>query len=101
MQRIDEQHMAQPSLVILDITAADEATALAAMTELDRLWATSGIGPVRRVPGELGVKARLYAHVRRCPTAPPGGDDPGPYAALLGAYWLEQGPDAPDIHHQA
>lgn len=98
MERIDEQHMVQPGLVILDITAADEATALAAMTELDRLWATSGIGAVRRVPGELGVRARLYAHLPRCPAAPPRGDAPMPYAALFGAYWLEPDRDDPDIH---
>ncbi|MDQ1051582.1 DUF6207 family protein [Streptomyces sp. V4I2] len=97
MEPIDEQHMVQPGLVILDITAADEATALAAVAELDRLWATSGIGVVRRVPGGLGVKARLYAHLRRCPAAPPRGDDAVPYAALLGAYWLEQGREDPDV----
>ncbi|MGW0615743.1 hypothetical protein [Streptomyces sp. NPDC002788] len=66
------------------------------MTELDRLWTTSGITAVRRVPGELRVKARLYAHLRPCTAASPHGDAPVPYAALLGAYWLEQGRDDPD-----
>ncbi|MFE9446516.1 DUF6207 family protein [Streptomyces sp. NPDC006602] len=101
MERIDEQRMAQPGLVILDITAADEATARAAMTELDRLWATSGIAVVRRVPGEPGVKARLYAHLRRRPAAPPRGDDTVPYAALLGAYWLEPDREEPGGRHHA
>jgi hypothetical protein len=65
MGRIDEQHLSEPGLMVLDITAADEATALAAMNELDRWWATSGVGRVRRVPGEPGVKARLYADLRQ------------------------------------
>ncbi|MGP3951227.1 DUF6207 family protein [Streptomyces sp. 7N604] len=65
MDGIHEQHLSEPGLMVLDITAADEATALAAMTELDRWWATSGVGPVRRVPGEAGVRARVYADLRR------------------------------------
>ncbi|MEU6213445.1 DUF6207 family protein [Streptomyces sp. NPDC047023] len=28
-------------------------------------WATSGVGPVRRDPGEPGVRARIYADVLR------------------------------------
>ncbi|MFJ7497813.1 DUF6207 family protein [Streptomyces sp. NPDC097727] len=46
-------------------TPADEATAHAVMTALEQQWATSGIGPVRKVPGEPGVKARMYADTRR------------------------------------
>ncbi|MGP3953868.1 DUF6207 family protein [Streptomyces sp. 7N604] len=38
MDRIHEQHLCEPGLMVLDITAADEATALAAMAELDRRW---------------------------------------------------------------
>ncbi|WP_323188302.1 DUF6207 family protein [Streptomyces sp. NBC_00249] len=34
-------------------------------------WATSGVGPVRRDPGEPGVRARIYADVLR-----PGRDGP-------------------------
>ncbi|MFC9626283.1 DUF6207 family protein [Streptomyces sp. NPDC056930] len=37
------------------------------MTALEQQWATSGIGPVRKVPGEPGVKARRYADTRRHP----------------------------------
>jgi hypothetical protein len=61
--------VSEPGLLILDITAADETTARAAAAELDRQWATSGITAVRRVPGEPGVTARLYADLRRQPPA--------------------------------
>ncbi|WP_373684848.1 DUF6207 family protein [Streptomyces lunaelactis] len=35
-----------------DITAADEPNALAAMTEPDRVWASSGTHRLLRVPGQ-------------------------------------------------
>lgn len=65
MDRIDEQHVSEPGLVVVDITSHDEATALAVMSELEKWWATSGIGTVRRVPAEPGVNARVYADIRR------------------------------------
>lgn len=57
--------MSEPGLVVVDIAALDEETAGAVMSRLDDLWATSGIGRVRRVAGEPGVRARLYADIRR------------------------------------
>ncbi|WP_421110332.1 DUF6207 family protein [Streptomyces sp. NEAU-S77] len=71
MDRIDDVHVSEPGLVVLDITARDEETAAAVMSRLDELWATSGVGLVRRVASEPGVPARLYADIRR-----PG--SPGP-----------------------
>ncbi|MEE1797585.1 DUF6207 family protein [Streptomyces sp. JV176] len=61
------QHVSAPGLLVIDITAADEATAHTAMTTLDRLWATSGPSPVHRAPGQAGVKAHLYVDLRRRP----------------------------------
>ncbi|MFF8919021.1 DUF6207 family protein [Streptomyces sp. NPDC015032] len=63
--QIDVQHIAGPGLVVLDIAAADEGTLRAVMEGLQRQWATSGVTPVRRLPGEPGVRARVYADVRR------------------------------------
>lgn len=63
--RIDEQRLGEPGLLVLDITAADEATAQAAMRDLDALWMTFAVARVRRVPGEVGVRARVYAALPR------------------------------------
>ncbi|MEU9376487.1 DUF6207 family protein [Streptomyces sp. NPDC048255] len=71
MKSIDEQHIAEPGLVVLDITGRDEDTVRAVMASLEGRWATSGVVPVRRDPGELGVRARIYADILR-----PGRDGP-------------------------
>ncbi|MFE5098162.1 DUF6207 family protein [Streptomyces sp. NPDC056638] len=65
MERINAQHVSEPGLVVLDITAADEATAQAVTADLEQWWATSGTMPVQREPGTPGVKARVYAGIRR------------------------------------
>lgn len=33
------------------------------MDGLQQLWATSGITPTRREPGQPGVRARVHAHI--------------------------------------
>ncbi|MEV6358166.1 DUF6207 family protein [Streptomyces hydrogenans] len=47
------------------MTAADENTLQAAAEHLNRHWTTSGTPKARRIPGEPGVTARLYADLRR------------------------------------
>jgi hypothetical protein len=63
--RIDEQHITEPGLVVLDVTTADEDTIRAVMDDLQQRWATSGITPVWRAPGAAGVRAQVYADIRR------------------------------------
>ncbi|MGP3691132.1 DUF6207 family protein [Streptomyces sp. IBSNAI002] len=65
MKSIGEQHIAEPGLVVLDITGGDEDTVRAVMAALEERWATSGVGSVRRDSGEPAVRARVYANVLR------------------------------------
>lgn len=43
---VDEQHIAEPGLGVVDITAAAEDTVATVMEGLQQQWATSGITPV-------------------------------------------------------
>ncbi|MFE5793351.1 DUF6207 family protein [Streptomyces sp. NPDC056503] len=62
--QIDEQHIAEPVLVVLDVTATDGETAHARLDGLQQQWATSGVTSVWHVPGQEGVRARVYADIR-------------------------------------
>ncbi|MGW5002567.1 DUF6207 family protein [Streptomyces hydrogenans] len=62
---MDAIHLTEPGLVVVDITAADEETLQAAAEHHNRHWSTSGGPKTRRIPGEPGVTARLYADLRR------------------------------------
>ncbi|MEE1735501.1 DUF6207 family protein [Streptomyces sp. BE147] len=75
MHPIHEQHLSEPGLVVLDITAPDETTLNTVMTALQERWATSGISAGRRTPGRAGIRARVYADTRRPGTHRPS--DPG------------------------
>ncbi|MEV7897086.1 DUF6207 family protein [Streptomyces cyaneofuscatus] len=61
---IDPRHLSETGLVVLDIIAGDETTAHALMDRLQQLWATSGITPARREPGQPGVRAQIHAHIK-------------------------------------
>ncbi|MGW0317024.1 DUF6207 family protein [Streptomyces flavidovirens] len=68
---IDEQHITEPGLVVLDITAADEDTVAAVMQGLQQQWATSGITPVWHVPAESGrTRASTPRPLARTATVP-------------------------------
>ncbi|MEU6016957.1 DUF6207 family protein [Streptomyces sp. NPDC047515] len=71
MTSIDAVHVSEPGLVVVEVVAGNETTALAAVAELGERWATSGPSVPWRVPGEPGVRVRTYANVRA--PAPYGG----------------------------
>ncbi|QIY59425.1 hypothetical protein HEP86_39515 [Streptomyces sp. RPA4-5] len=65
--KISEEHLSEPGLVVIDVTAADEATATEAAAALGGLWLSSGPSAPWRTPGEAGVTIRAYADLRRAP----------------------------------
>ncbi|MFF5044685.1 DUF6207 family protein [Streptomyces nigra] len=60
MEPIKEVHVAEPGLVVLDVAAADAATALALQDALAAQWATATADSVTHEPGEPGVRLRCY-----------------------------------------
>lgn len=57
-------HVSEPGLVVVEVAAGDEETALAAVAALGERWVTSGPSEVWREVGEPGVRVRTYAKVR-------------------------------------
>ncbi|MEE1812698.1 DUF6207 family protein [Streptomyces sp. BE133] len=56
MRSFDAVHVSEPGLVVVEVAAGDEATALAAVAELGERWVTLGPSEVWRV--------RTFAKVR-------------------------------------
>ncbi|MFE1764037.1 DUF6207 family protein [Streptomyces angustmyceticus] len=65
--KISAEHLSEPGLVVIDITAADEATATRAATALGERWLSSGPSSPWHTPGQAGVTVRAYADLRRTP----------------------------------
>lgn len=67
VMKIYEEHLREPGLVVVDITAADEETATQAVAALGGLWLSSGPSAPWHTPGQAGVTVRAYADLRRTP----------------------------------
>lgn len=65
MNPINEVHVQEPGLAVVDITAADAATALALQEALAAQWATATADRVTRDPGQPGVRLRCYLDLRQ------------------------------------
>ncbi|SOE08988.1 hypothetical protein SAMN06272775_0066 [Streptomyces sp. 2323.1] len=74
--KISQEHLREPGLVVIDVTAADEETARQAAAALGGLWLSSGPSAPWRTPGQPGVTIRAYADLRRAPLTG-GSFDPG------------------------
>ncbi|MGW4994957.1 DUF6207 family protein [Streptomyces mirabilis] len=70
MKPIRDEHIAEPGLVVVDVAAADDNTALAFQEALARIWATAPADRTTRTPGEPGVRLRCYLDLRQ-PISPP------------------------------
>jgi len=65
MRPINEAHVAEPGLVVVDVTAADDQTAFAFQESLAALWATATAERTTREAGEPGVRLRCYLDLRQ------------------------------------
>ncbi|MET7920372.1 DUF6207 family protein [Streptomyces avermitilis] len=65
MEPIKDVHVAERGLLVVDVAAADEETALAFQAALAGRWATATADRASRDPGEPGVRLRCYLDVRQ------------------------------------
>ncbi|MFF6914506.1 DUF6207 family protein [Streptomyces sp. NPDC012466] len=65
MKPINEAHVAQPGLAVVEVAACDDQTAFAVQELLAGRWATATTDRTTRVPGEPGVRLRCYLDVRQ------------------------------------
>jgi hypothetical protein len=83
MKPINEVHVAEPGLVVVDIAAADDQTAFEFQKAIAELWATAAADRTTREAGEPGVRLRCYLDLRQQLTEPRAagtGTQPGPSA---------------------
>lgn len=65
MDPINKTHVSRPGLVVVDVAAADNATALAFQQLLAECWATSITERTTRDAGQPGVRLRCYLDLRQ------------------------------------
>jgi hypothetical protein len=65
MRPIRDEHVAEPGLVVVDVAAADDATAFALQGAFAARWATATADRTTRTPGEPGVRLRCYLDLRQ------------------------------------
>jgi hypothetical protein len=74
MDPINEAHVSDPGLVVVDVAAADDATALSFQQLLAERWATATAETTTRDAGEPGVRLRCYLDLRQ-PVSPAAPDE--------------------------
>ncbi|MFG3390599.1 DUF6207 family protein [Streptomyces rochei] len=74
MEAINEVHLSEPGLVVVDIAAADDETAFAFHTVLAARWATTSVERTTREAGQPGVRLRCYLDLRQPITTPDQSD---------------------------
>ncbi|MFJ8637224.1 DUF6207 family protein [Streptomyces sp. NPDC093568] len=67
MDPIDEVHLKEPGLVVIDVAAADDSTVLAFQQMLAAQWATATSDRTTRDAGQPGVRLRCYLDMRQEP----------------------------------
>jgi hypothetical protein len=69
MDPINEVHVSRPGLVVVDVAAADDATALAFQQLLADRWAASPAQHTTHDVGQPGVRLRCYLDMWQEPNA--------------------------------
>ncbi|MFC7896790.1 DUF6207 family protein [Streptomyces sp. NPDC057381] len=72
MEAINETHVSEPGLVVVDTATADDETAFAFHAALAALWAATSVERTTRDAGQAGVRLRCYFDMCQ-PLAGPGG----------------------------
>ena len=67
MDPIQEAHLSEPGLLVIDVAGFDDATVLAFQAAIARTWGTSTAERSTRDPGQPGVRLRMYADLRQVP----------------------------------
>ncbi|MFH9008929.1 DUF6207 family protein [Streptomyces afghaniensis] len=67
MKPINEAHVAEPGLAVVDVVAADDQTAFMVQELLAARYAIAPADRTTREPGEPGVRLRCFLDVRQGP----------------------------------
>ncbi|MFC8350791.1 DUF6207 family protein [Streptomyces sp. NPDC057280] len=67
MRAINEAHMAEPGLAVVEIAAGDETTAFAVQSLLAAQCAIAPAAHATREPGQPGVRLRCFLDLRQAP----------------------------------
>ncbi|MDQ1041966.1 hypothetical protein QFZ76_000202 [Streptomyces sp. V4I2] len=62
---IQETHVSEPGLLVIDVAARDDETVFAFRDVIAQMWATSTDDRTTRDPGRPGVRLRVYADLRQ------------------------------------
>ncbi|MFE5143813.1 DUF6207 family protein [Streptomyces fagopyri] len=65
VEAINEVHVAESGLVVVDVAAADDQTAFAFQKALATMWAATSVERTTRDPGQPGVRLRCYLDMRQ------------------------------------
>ncbi|MGA5799368.1 DUF6207 family protein [Streptomyces cellulosae] len=67
MKPINDRHVAEPGLAVVEIATADDETAFAIQELLATRWAIAPANRTTHEPGEPGVRLRCYLDIRPVP----------------------------------
>ncbi|MFE7033983.1 DUF6207 family protein [Streptomyces sp. NPDC057621] len=83
MRPMNDAHVAEPGLAVVEIAAADDATALAIQNLQATRWAMAAAERTTREPGDPGVRLRGFLDLRQEPDTHSGEHGPDSDTAAL------------------